>query len=77
MDATTCGDAMRRSSSCGFASPRNPSSCVVARYAAGPMRGQSVDAITQGGRSSSSTYRSPSLLQARDLCFDLGRATFQ
>jgi hypothetical protein len=23
-----------------FASPRNPSSCVIVRYAAGPMRGQ-------------------------------------
>ena len=41
MDSATCGDAMKSPSSCGFASPRNPSSCVVVRYAAGPMRGQS------------------------------------
>lgn len=27
-------------STCEFASPRNPSSCFVVRYAAGPMRGQ-------------------------------------
>ncbi len=37
----------RKLSTCAFASLRNPSSRVVARYAAGPMRGQFVDAVIQ------------------------------
>jgi hypothetical protein len=46
-DSPTCGDAMRCASGRGFASLCNSFSGVVARYAAGPMRGQVVDAVIQ------------------------------
>src|SRR5215207_9716 len=38
---------MRCWSTCGFASLRTRSSCVVAPYVAGPMRGQHVDVVIQ------------------------------
>jgi hypothetical protein len=60
MDSTTCGDTVRYPPSWGFASLRKSFSFVVARYAAGPMRGQSVDAVIQVRRAEQRQVRSAS-----------------